>query len=274
MPEYLPLGALRQELLPRDCRSCAWWFTTGGSEQRGPSAAGKRRAWLNDLEHEWGYVGLLVHEPALRRAGPAPADPVISASIHFAPGSSLARFRELPFPQLPASSALLFCFHSDEDAPRWMAKRLIRRSLYELRARGIAEVFAVARWTSGNDDDCRFFSAALLVANGFEQVSGEGGLCLMRVDNRSLIALVGQVEMAVRRMFSHDHEPAPSPSCTMTARSTRSRSAGDRRPARFVSRVLPTVRSWSAMAFTGRPDRVTKASPGYTRSTVVVNGTT
>ena len=29
MPEYLPLGAFRQGLLPGDCCSCAWWQTTG-----------------------------------------------------------------------------------------------------------------------------------------------------------------------------------------------------------------------------------------------------
>ena len=211
MPEYLPLGAFRQGLLPGDCRSCAWWFTTGAAAHQGPAAAGKRHEWLTDLEHQWGYVGLLVHEPAPRRGASTSADPVVSASIHFAPGSSLARFRELPFPQLPASSALLFCFHAEEDAPRWTAKRLIRKALHELRARGIHEVFAVARWTSGGCDDCRFLPADLLLDNGFEQVAGDGELCLMRVDNRSLIALVDQAEMALRHMFGHSHEPAASP---------------------------------------------------------------
>jgi hypothetical protein len=183
-------------------------LTTDAAAHRGPAAAGKRHEWLTDLEPEWGTVGLLVHEPAPGRGASPSADPVISASIQFAPGSSLARFRELPFPQLPASSALLFCFHSQEDAPRWAAKRLIRKALYELRARGIDEVFAVA---SGSSDDCRFFPTDLLLENGFEQVAGDGELCLMRVDNRSLIALVAQVEMVLRRMFGHNREPAASP---------------------------------------------------------------
>jgi hypothetical protein len=220
MPEYLPLRAFRQGLLPGDCRSCAWWLTAGAAEYRGPEAAEKRHEWLSDLEHEWGHVGLLVHEPAPRRGTAGSADPVISASIHFAPASSLARFRELPFPPLPASSALLFCFHTEEDAPHWIAKRLIRKALYELRGRGVEEVFAVARWTNGNggDEDCRFFPADLLADSGFEQVAGNGRLCLMRVDNRSLISVIDQVEAALRRVFTHDHEPAPSPAAWVQGR--------------------------------------------------------
>ena len=211
MPEYLPLRAFRQGLLPLDCRTCAWWLTAGASDCRGPVASDKRQEWLTELEHEWGHVGLLVHEPPPRRAASGAADPVITASIHFAPASSLARFRELPFPPLPPSSALLFCFHADEDAPRWVAKRLIRKSLYELRGRGVDEVFAVAQWVKENGDDCRFFPAELLVESGFEQVAGDGRLCLMRVDNRSLVALIDQAEMAVRRLLSHKPEPAPNP---------------------------------------------------------------
>lgn len=213
MPEYLPLGSFRQGLLPADCGSCAWWFTTGASGPGGPVASAERHEWLAELEHEWGPAGLLVLEPAPRRRGAGAGDPVISASIHFAPASSLPRFRELPFPALPPSSALLFCFHADEHAPHWMAKELIRKSLYELRRRGIDEVFAVAFWPDGDDrgDSCRFFRADFLVENGFEQVAGDVSLCLMRVDNRGLVSLLSQVESVLRRVFSRGHEPAPSP---------------------------------------------------------------
>jgi hypothetical protein len=111
---------------------------------------------------------------------------------------------------LPASSALLFCFHTEEDAPRWVAKRLIRKSLYELRSRGINEVFAVARWTSGNGggDDCRFFAADLLVENGFEQVAGDERLCLMRVDSRA--SSRSSTKGNMRRVFSHNLSPLPA----------------------------------------------------------------
>jgi hypothetical protein len=213
MPQYLPLGAFRQGLLPGDCRACAWWQTSGAAAQRGDVAVHKRHEWITDLEHDWGYVGLLVHEQAGRRATADSGDYVISASIHFAPAASLARFRELPFPPLPASSALLFCFHADEDAPRWVAKRLIRKAIYELRSRGVQEVYAVAHWPEGCGDpgDCRFFSTELLAANGFQQVFHDGHLCLMRVDNRGLISLFGQVETAFRSVFASEQEPAPSP---------------------------------------------------------------
>jgi hypothetical protein len=211
MPEYLPLGAFRQGLLPDDCRACSWWQTSGTAVQRPEAAEQKRYEWVIELEPAWGHVGLLVHEPAGRRDAAGAGEVVVSASIHFAPASSLVRFRELPFPSLPASSALLFCFRADEDAPRWVAKRLIRKAIYELRNRGVREVYAIAHWPEGcpGSGDCRFFSRELLAANGFEQVSHNGHLCLMRVDTRGLVSLIDQVETAFRRVFAN--EPAPSP---------------------------------------------------------------
>jgi hypothetical protein len=217
MPEYLPLGAFGQGLLPDECRSCAWWQTNGRTLYRGNAASEKRYEWATGLEHDWGCPGLLVQEPTGRRdaagvrgEGRSGQD-VLSFSIHFAPASSLARLHELPFPPLPPSSALLFCLHAQADIPRPLAKRLIRKALFELRNRDVQEVYAIAHSpeSRGVADDCRFFSAELLDASGFERVSDNGHLCLMRVDNRGLVSLIGQVEMAVRRVFSH--EPAPSP---------------------------------------------------------------
>jgi hypothetical protein len=211
MPEYLPLGAFRQGLLPGDCSSCAWWQTTGNATHRGSAGDDRRHEWAASLEEDWGYVGLLAHEPSGRRDAAGSAELTITASIHFAPASSLARFRELPFPPLPPSSALLFCLQIGQEAPQWVTKRLIRKALYELRGRGIEEVYAVAHWPadSPDRDDCRFFSADLLADNGFEHVAHNGHLCLMRVDNRGLVSLLDQVESAVRRVFAK--EPAPSP---------------------------------------------------------------
>jgi hypothetical protein len=211
MPEYLPLGAFRQGLLPGDCHSCAWWQTTGKAVHRGPAAVDKRHEWVATLEEDWGYIGLLAHEPSGRRGATGSAEVTIRASVHFAPASSLARFRELPFPPLPTSSALLFCLQADRDAAHWVTKRLIRKALYELRSRGIEEVYAVAHWPAGTSaaDDCRFFSTDILEENGFEQVAHDGQLCLMRVENRGLVSLIDQVETAVRRVFAK--EPAPSP---------------------------------------------------------------
>jgi hypothetical protein len=211
MPEYLPLGAFRQGLLPGECRSCAWWQTNGTQSCRGEEAEQRRHEWMTDLEPDWGYVGLLAPEALSRRGTGASGDVTISGSIHFAPASALTRFRELSFPPLPPYSALLFCFHVEDGAAHWLPKRLIRKALYELRARGVREVYAVAHWPEGrgDPDDCRFFPAELLLENGFEQVSHDGQLCLMRVDNRGLVALIDEVEAAVRRVFAK--EPAPSP---------------------------------------------------------------
>ncbi len=221
MPQYLPLGAFRQGLLPGDCRSCAWWQTAGSSPTQGTEAAATRHQWLADLEHDWGYVGLLVHEQGTRRGANGPPDPVVTASIHFAPASSLPRFRELPFPPLPPSSALLFCLQADEEAPRWMVKRVVRRALYELRSRGIRDVYAVAHrlGTGGPDStDCRFFSADLLAENGFVEVAGDNRLGLMHVDNRGLISLAERAETVLRRIFTREEEPDPSPAAWARAK--------------------------------------------------------
>jgi hypothetical protein len=212
MPEYLPLSAFRQGLLPGECASCAWWLAAGPALPRGTAAAGTRHEWLSDVDHDWGYVGLLAHDPDAQRGENGSADPMVTASIHFAPVSSLPRFRELAFPPLPPSSTLLFCLHTAEGVPRWTAKRIIRRALYELRGRGIQEVYAVAhRSGDGDDPDCRFFSPDLLAENGFEEVAGSGSLMLMRVDNRGLVSLLDQAETALRRIFLREEEPAPSP---------------------------------------------------------------
>jgi hypothetical protein len=212
MPEYLPLAAFRQGLLPGDCGLCAWWQTTGAADTQGPGAAAARHEWQSQLDHEWGHVGLLVHEPAARRAGTASAGPVITASIHFAPASSLPRLRELPFPPLPPLSAFLFCLCADEDVPRWTTKRLIHKAIYEVRRRGVDEVYAVARTgRNGDNADCRFFRPDLLTETGFTEVAADGRLALMRLENRGLISIVHEVQSAVRRLFTKEEEPAPSP---------------------------------------------------------------
>lgn len=220
MPEYLPLCAFRQGLLPGECGSCSWWLTTGLTAAQGTASAATRHEWLTDVEREWGHVGLLAHDPDAGRNDERSKDPVIDASIHFAPGSSLPRFRDLPFPPLPPFSALLFCLHVGEDTSHWAAKRLVRRALSELRGRGIDEVYAVAHCYdggNGHDLDCRFFLAGMLAENGFTEVASNGGLCLMRVDNRGLISLMDQVEAMVRRVFTRE-EPTPSPAAWTQAR--------------------------------------------------------
>jgi hypothetical protein len=214
MPEYLPLQAFRQGLLAGDCGACAWWQTSGAAVYRGVTAEGRRREWLEGLEHEWGPAGLLLCDSAEQRGSPRSADVAVIASIHFAPASALPRFRELPFPPLPPFSALLICLHTAEGAPAWAAKRIIRKALAVLRGRGVDEVYAVAyRGGNGNGSapSCRFLPAELLADNGFAEVAGNGRFCLMKVDNRGLISLIDQVEVAIRRLFPRREDPAPSP---------------------------------------------------------------
>jgi hypothetical protein len=137
----------------------------------------------------------------------------ITASVHFAPAAALPRLRELPFPPLPPFAVVIFCLRTSEGAPRWVAKRLLRKAINELHRRKVEEVYGVARTGSrdGQNADCRFFSADLLAETGFTEVAGDASLSLMRVDNRGLITLVDHVETAVRRLFVRDEEPDPSP---------------------------------------------------------------
>jgi len=210
MPEYLPLGAFRQGLLPGGCSSCAWWQTVGKAGHQGSEATERRHEWLASLEEGWGYVGLLVHEPSGRRGTAASAEVTITASIQFAPASSLARFRELPFPPLPSSSALLFCLQTDEDAPQWVTKRLIAKRSTSFAPRYRGGLCGGALAVRGS---CRRRLQILLRGSArgkrlrardprWARVPDAGG-------QQGLVSLIGQVESAVRRVFAK--EPAPSP---------------------------------------------------------------
>lgn len=210
MPDYLPLSAFRQGLLPEACRSCAWWQSLGDDPQ-GDIAADRRRDWLPSVERQWGPAGILLYDPSARFDNGDPGRLAVTASLHFAPASCVPRFRALGFGPLPEDSALLFCLRFEGDGGRTASKRLIQKALSELRDRGIKEAYAVSQPSTHPDDeaDCRFFSPDLLASCGFEPVASNGSLTLMRADLRGLLAVVDQVHAAVRRMLRN--EPTPSP---------------------------------------------------------------
>ena len=142
MPDYLPLCAFRQGLLPAACRTCAWWQTTANERISPEAATEERRQWMSALESTWGPTGLLLQgpdqapsaAPTAGRTGGAP-DPVIIASISFAPAAAIPRLRALPFISLPAGSAFLFCPTLADGQPRAVAKRTLHKALSQLRAR-------------------------------------------------------------------------------------------------------------------------------------------
>lgn len=206
MPEYLPLSALRQELLPAPCRSCAWWQTVGNRRCSDRDATEIRRRWMANLEATWGPSGLL-----LGGDGTAESAPAIVASINFAPVTAVPRVYELPVGALPGASALLFCLMVADGQPNVQAKRAIQKALAHLKTRGVEEVYALAQTARDPDERpaCRFFPVDLLAAHGFQEVMQSGGLVLMRTDLRGLLALVDRLETAVTRLLHK--EPAPSP---------------------------------------------------------------
>lgn len=210
MPDYLPLCAFRQGLLPEACHTCAWWQSVG-SDPQGEAAVERRRDWLPLVERQWGSAGILAYDSPSRFGSSGPSRAMVSASMHFAPAPLVPRFCALGFGPLSDAAALLFCLRLEENAGRSAAKRLVIRALAELRDRGVSEAYAVAGPSAYSSDgaDCRFFSPGLLAACGFEYFAHNGALALMRTDLRGLLALIDQVEATVRRMLRN--EPTPSP---------------------------------------------------------------
>lgn len=226
MPDYLPLRADRQELLPSACRSCAWWQTASGGHQCPPNAREKRREWMIAVESTWGSPGLLLERvDATVRPGsssaevrgspddprPSPPDLTAAACIQYAPAAAVSRLRSLPFAPPDRGSVLLLCLRSEESQAGAQARRILHKALGQLKERGVQEVYAFAGLLGSPEDTerCEFFSLDFLESNGFERVRDNGHIYLMRADLRGLLSLINQVESAVRRALRN--EPTPSP---------------------------------------------------------------
>ena len=210
MPEYLPLCAFRQDLLPSPCRSCTWWQDCSGQIRDEADGRDARRRWMTDLEQTWGSVGLIAigGNPGANSSSP----PIPLASIHYAPAAALPRLRQLPLGRfVPGEAAVLFCLRVNEDTCRYPPRRILHKALGLLRERNVTEVYALAAPDGCPDEDlsCRYFSLAFLEANGFAVVHDDGNLFLMRADLRGLLAVLAQVQGLVRRLLHH--EPTPSP---------------------------------------------------------------
>ena len=215
MAAYLPLSAFREGLLPSACRKCLWWQTAGSERLDERLLWERKRHWMLSLEKTWGTTGLLL-ENTSGRADERHAQPSIVASISFCPPEALPRLRELSFDSLPANSAVVFCLRTELEVGHHLPKRLLRKSLAQLKDRGVHEAFAVASnkmetVTPGKDaHNCRFFPADFLVSNGFHAVCTNGDLILMRADLRGLISLFVQVDSAVRRLLRNVPTPSPA----------------------------------------------------------------
>ncbi len=235
MSDYLPLCAFRQGLLPATCQRCAWWQTSGVQPLAPEAAADRRRRWMTALEDTWGNTGLLVENDRApttflstgsQDAVDIPSDgtlldnlpasgspaPSVVASISFAPIGAVPRLHDFCFCPLAETSALVFCLVVADGQPRSQAKRVLNKALAQLKARGVEEVYAIARSTGKSEDQaaCRYFAADFLTANGFEQVMENCGVVLMRIDLRGLLSLVERIEAAVRRILRNDPTPSPA----------------------------------------------------------------
>ncbi len=227
MPDYLPLCASRQDLLPPACRSCAWWQTSINGQQQAETAAEKRRDWMVAVESTWGSPGLLQGEgdPA-GRFDPQPTATSGSqsdlsaswqsfatvASIHHAPAMAIPRLGSLPFAPPDHDAVLLFCLRSEEIQTAARTKRILHKALGQLKERGIQETYAFAGLVGSPEDQgrCQFFSLDFLESNGFQHVTDNGDIYLMRADLRGLLSLVSQLESVVGRVLRQDPTPSPA----------------------------------------------------------------
>lgn len=208
MSGYLPLCALRQDLLPSACRSCAWWLTSGPGPAGREEGHAKRHQWMLTTEASWGSTGLI--DPAtVLPSGEASLDR--GGSIQFAPVAAIPRLRNLPLGPLPADSAVIFCLRIQDDNDKALARRLLQKSLGQLRERKIQEAYAFASLNGGaqGGDECEFFDPGLLRQVGFVPVRDNGQLFLMKVDLRGLATILTQIQTRICRAFHH--QPACSP---------------------------------------------------------------
>ncbi len=227
MPCYLPLCASRQDLLPPACRSCVWWQTPINGQQQTVDAAEKRHQWMLSVGSTWGSPGLLQETgEATRRSGSqstgtsgsgsrasaSAQNPLVLASIHYAPAMAVPRLSSLPFAPPGREAVLVFCLRSEEDQARTRARRILQKALGQLKDRGVQEVYGFAGLVGSPEDQgrCHFFSLDFLESNGFQQVTDNGEIYLMRADLRGLLSLINQVESVVRRVLRNDPTPSPA----------------------------------------------------------------
>lgn len=227
MPGYLPLCASRQDMLPPVCRSCAWWQTPGNGQHPAPDGAEQRHRWMLAAGSRWGSLGLLRDSADLGKRfslqstrsiqgcspeSSSPTDRGVMASIHYAPAATIPRLGSLPFAPTDQDAVLLFCLWSEEARAGIKARQLLQKALGQLKDRGIQEVYAYAGLVGSTEDEarCQFFPLDFLESNGFQQVTDNSDIYLMRADLRGLLSLINQVESALKRVLKQDPTPSPA----------------------------------------------------------------
>jgi hypothetical protein len=201
MHEYIPLCSPRLKMLPEACRSCAWWQTAGQEPAGKHASAEKRAEWQYATEASFGTTGLI-----------ATGDGHPVAVIQYAPASVLPRVRSLNVGKLPDNAVVLFCLHSIGVPSPLELRRLLHKTMAVLRQRGLLEVYALAQPATGarSRGRCSLFELEFLDGNGFQRVTDNGEVFVLRADLRGLLSSVSQLERAFRRLFRSDPEPTPA----------------------------------------------------------------
>lgn len=196
MARFLPVDTATQDRLPHPCPGCSWWQTADDTF----SDAEYRLAWMTRVQEEWGPAGLMLEENG-----------EILAAMQFAPVASLPRTDLLPPAAPPADSVLAFCLRARLGHPVHEPVRVLQRSMFELRRRGVRRLYAYGT-PLGTDSQCGLRNACGLeffTRHGFTSVAQNGAFHLMRADLVGLMTALKELKGFVPRL---KHTPArPSP---------------------------------------------------------------
>lgn len=203
------LSPANLDALPSTCRSCVFWEVAGA--RRGPradeevAAAGRKEAWWQATQLEWGTPGKVLYR-----------DDVPVAYATFAPPGHFPRVRQ--FRHTVSDDALLLAtlWVSPDHRDVGVAKALLQSVLRETHRNGskALEAYGARRAGSGDLLMTCLIPEEFLLASGFEVLHEDMEFPLLRLDLRKTVrwqesvghALSGVVTALSRR----ERAPAPA----------------------------------------------------------------
>lgn len=174
MSGFLEVISSTQHRLPAPCPTCLWWQTV----EKGATGRDPRLEWMRQVERGWGPPGLILEE-----------DGETLAAVQYAPVAQLPRTQVLPIKPPSEDEVLLFCLRGRLGCRTQDPVRLLHRSMFELRRRGVRRIFAYCRPVE-NENLCgmrNLCGLEFLQRQGFTVVTGNGQVFLVKAELVGLI---------------------------------------------------------------------------------------
>jgi len=202
MPGFVEVLSSTQHRLPAPCPGCLWWQTA----KQDATGQASRLEWMRRVEREWGPPGLMLED-----------DGETLAAVQYAPVGKLPRTRILPLNPPPDDDVLLFCLRGRLGCRAHDPVRLLHRSMFELRRRGVRRIFAYCRPLE-DENLCglrNLCGLEFLQRQGFTVVSGNGQVFLVKAELVGLIPALKELRSLLpeRRPWT-----APSPAMWSSTR--------------------------------------------------------